>query len=237
MKKLLFYLVLGSFMTLFFSCNDSYNQDVESGFYTHSDTYNEGEEVQFYNTSEDAVSFFWDFGDGGTSTKINPSHIYTKAGAYEVKLVAYGRDNKDETYSMLNITTSYKPTKLNVLVLYFGTDDVAKKCAVDLYESQTNWANFENPVFKGETGTNGEVEFTDVKDIVYYIDAFRYVSDTSYYSNEKIGVATNQLELGITNYYDVYIQYIIKPAAKRPETIVRIVQSSPEIRAKYRKNK
>ena len=46
--------------------------------------------VQFSNTSVNANSYKWYFGDGSTSTDANPSHIYTANGNYDVKLVAYG---------------------------------------------------------------------------------------------------------------------------------------------------
>ena len=44
-------------------------------------------EITFVNTSTDAVSFLWDFGDGGTATNINPSHIYYIPGDYTIKLI------------------------------------------------------------------------------------------------------------------------------------------------------
>jgi gliding motility-associated-like protein len=42
----------------------------------------------FNNTSLAGQQFFWDFGDGGTSTNINPTHIYPSPGIYPIKLVA-----------------------------------------------------------------------------------------------------------------------------------------------------
>lgn len=43
-------------------------------------------EVEFTNHSENADSYFWDFGDGATSTEENPSHIYEESGIYTVQL-------------------------------------------------------------------------------------------------------------------------------------------------------
>lgn len=44
--------------------------------------------VYFYNSSLYATSYFWDFGDGTSSTLPNPSHTYQLGGAYTVTLVA-----------------------------------------------------------------------------------------------------------------------------------------------------
>lgn len=44
--------------------------------------------LAFNNASFGATNYLWSFGDGTTSTQINPSHTYTNAGTYQVKLVA-----------------------------------------------------------------------------------------------------------------------------------------------------
>jgi len=43
-------------------------------------------DVAFANNStvENITSFFWDFGDGNTSTEENPTHTYTASGSYDV---------------------------------------------------------------------------------------------------------------------------------------------------------
>ncbi|WP_420580890.1 PKD domain-containing protein [Reichenbachiella sp.] len=40
----------------------------------------------FTNTSVDATSYEWDFGDGNMSTEASPTHVYAEAGNYEVSL-------------------------------------------------------------------------------------------------------------------------------------------------------
>ena len=46
--------------------------------------------VSFTNTSVNAGNFIWDFGDGTTSTQVNPTHTYAQPGSYNVKLIADG---------------------------------------------------------------------------------------------------------------------------------------------------
>lgn len=65
------------------------------------------QEVAFKNTSVvegNTVSYSWEFGDGHTSTDTNPSHAYTTAGTYQVKLTAsYSSDCKSEITKTINI--------------------------------------------------------------------------------------------------------------------------------------
>ena len=49
---------------------------------------NEGT-ATFTNTSSNASTYDWNFGDGGTSTLMNPEHTYTGSGTYTVWLSAY----------------------------------------------------------------------------------------------------------------------------------------------------
>jgi uncharacterized repeat protein (TIGR01451 family) len=44
--------------------------------------------VSFTNQSLHANAYFWDFGDGATSSEENPAHLYTIAGQYTVTLTA-----------------------------------------------------------------------------------------------------------------------------------------------------
>ncbi len=51
--------------------------------------------VRFINSSSNAESYLWDFGDGGSSQELNPAHEYTVAGKFTVTLVAQKGDVTD----------------------------------------------------------------------------------------------------------------------------------------------
>jgi PKD repeat protein len=52
--------------------------------------------VNFKNTSSNASSFEWNFGDGSVSSEKDPSHIFERAGTYMVKLVASKEGKQEE---------------------------------------------------------------------------------------------------------------------------------------------
>jgi PKD repeat protein len=47
-----------------------------------------GQAATFTNSSTNALTYLWDFGDGDTSTLMNPVHIYAMSGTYNVCLIA-----------------------------------------------------------------------------------------------------------------------------------------------------
>jgi len=65
----------------------------------------------FDNTSLGGLQFNWDFGDGSTSTKTNPTYLYPDVGSYTVKLVALDSTtcNKIDSTTFV-ISTQAKPT-------------------------------------------------------------------------------------------------------------------------------
>ncbi len=54
-----------------------------------------GDLIRFTNLSENALDFFWDFGDGTTSTEKSPSHTYTAAGTFTVTLKVTGAEGEN----------------------------------------------------------------------------------------------------------------------------------------------
>ncbi len=67
--------------------------------------------VDFTNNSLYAESYYWDFGDGTSSTQNNPSHTYYAAGTYNVTLIATNSNNVSDTYTgAANIVVYQNPT-------------------------------------------------------------------------------------------------------------------------------
>lgn len=68
--------------------------------------------VQFFDSSVLASSWFWDFGDGDTSTLQNPSHVYAKDSIYTVLLRING--GKTSTRNVQVASTPVIPSLLAV---------------------------------------------------------------------------------------------------------------------------
>lgn len=66
--------------------------------------------VQFTNQSTGAVSYQWYFGDGGSSTVTNPTHIYANGGTYTITLIAISQCYcRDTTQSTITISSDPGP--------------------------------------------------------------------------------------------------------------------------------
>ncbi len=91
----------------------------------------------FINEAGSAQSYLWKFGDGSTSTDINPTHTYTTIGSYDVELIATNPNGSD---------TIRKSQFVNI----FTDAPIASTCAVNML----------NP--KGTTGIY-KVEFANIE--------------------------------------------------------------------------
>lgn len=65
--------------------------------YTPTSVYVPGEPVLFYNLSSFSDSYYWDFGDGNTSTEVHPEYYYNDPGTYTVTLIANNVHNCPDT--------------------------------------------------------------------------------------------------------------------------------------------
>jgi len=75
---------------------------------------------QFMNHSTCATSFFWDFGDGNTSTAQTPTHLYSDTGYYIVKFIAYKGIYSDTTIKQIFVDPIAFPT--GAITYYLSND-------------------------------------------------------------------------------------------------------------------
>jgi PKD repeat protein len=64
------------------------------------------------NTSENATSYLWNFGDGTTSTEINPIHNYTSTGTFTIELTVESC-GRTATYAQTVIVTTLSLGEVN----------------------------------------------------------------------------------------------------------------------------
>ncbi len=75
-------------------------------FTVSSTTIKVGEEIAFNNCSLKAAGFNWDFGDGNTSLLENPTHIFSEAGVFSVKLVALNSNGTSQKIISITVETA-----------------------------------------------------------------------------------------------------------------------------------
>lgn len=92
---------------------DAYDPDAQFSY-----TLN-GNSVSFSNQSSNAIQYYWSFGDGDTSTLVNPVHTYANAGSYNVRLIAKKCAVSDTGNVTLNIAVSEVSDVLSDEVLLF----------------------------------------------------------------------------------------------------------------------
>jgi PKD repeat protein len=88
------------------------NQQPTANFTVEPNPTYVGEVTTFTNSSLNALTYVWDFGDeSGSSTAVSPTHIYTSAGVYTVTLTAEnGGLTHVRTEAVLVLTPENQPT-------------------------------------------------------------------------------------------------------------------------------
>jgi PKD repeat protein len=88
-------------------CKDTATQNVTVGCPLPTADFSavpSGLDVMTDNSSVGATSYFWDFGDGDTSSAASPSHIYDSSGTYTITLVATNSCGSDTTTEDVTVT-------------------------------------------------------------------------------------------------------------------------------------
>lgn len=116
MKKLKFITILSSSLALLtmMSCQ----KEPIASFILEDTLVNIEDTVMFINTSVDADTYLWDFGDGHKSIETSPIHIYTEKGIYTISLIAFSKNEKAQNIAQKTITV-YDPSSY-----FIGTDSI-----------------------------------------------------------------------------------------------------------------
>ena len=81
---------------------------VHAGFFS---TFIGGMTYQFTNTSQNAQSYYWDFGDQDHSTETNPTHTFPSYGNFLVTLLAERNCDMDTVSSIQNVVSGIPSMK------------------------------------------------------------------------------------------------------------------------------
>ncbi|MCY7411345.1 MAG: M4 family metallopeptidase [Chitinophagales bacterium] len=122
-----------------------YNPTVTAGFYAGQTIFCAAPAtVSFTNTSVNAGTFTWTFGDGTTSTLTNPTHTYSSLGVYNVKLVSSagtcGKDSITKN-SYINVSST---NACSYTMPQSGTGVTQTSCSGILYDSGGPSANYQD---------------------------------------------------------------------------------------------
>jgi PKD repeat protein len=75
--------------------------------------------ITFSDHSANAVTWFWDFGDGQSSSDQNPTHSYTVIKSYSVKLTVTGSDGcADTKANSISVITEIETPPIENVAIY-----------------------------------------------------------------------------------------------------------------------
>ncbi|NHA02406.1 PKD domain-containing protein [Mucilaginibacter sp. HC2] len=109
-NKIIPYLLLLCLAITIDACRKNDNVDTTDVTFTISQS---GYSVTYNNTTADAKSFTWTFGDGSTSTDKSPTHIYKTKGKFVTSLSATLNNGKVISGSTIINVSKSSPIKLN----------------------------------------------------------------------------------------------------------------------------
>jgi PKD repeat protein len=184
--KRLTYLFL-SITFVMFSCQKTPNPP-KASFSVDITNPEVGQTVYFNNNSSNGDKYEWDFGDGSGSSDINPTHIFTATGGYDVSLTVTSRNGiTDKSSLTLNVMV---PTLLEIEVREWtpdGNGAVVPDASIILYPTLPDWKDQTNKVMEAFTDADGIAVFSNLDPFVYYLDVWEATHDNYQLASEDVG--------------------------------------------------
>ncbi len=143
--------------------------------------------VSFTNNSLNANRYFWDFGDGETSTQFAPVHEYNATGGYSAYLVAYNQAGCTDTANirvnvivnpLLDVPNAFTPGK-------FGVNAVVSVRGFGI--GKMNWRIYNRwgqLVFQSASKKNGWDGY--YKNVLQPTDVYTYTLDVEFTDGKKL---------------------------------------------------
>ena len=117
--------------------------------------------VSFANTSSNATSFSWNFGDGQTSTQANPTITYAAVGTYNVCLMTINGCGTDTLCTNVTVNNCTNPVPSFTYVLNGNT--------ITLTNTSTNATSYTWSFGDGQTSTQTNPSYTYSNGGVYNV--------------------------------------------------------------------
>ncbi len=132
--------------------------------------------ITFTNTSTNGVFYFWDFGDGNTSTLENPTNSYLADNTYPVQLIIFSNDSCFSDTIIQNVTVTLTST----------IEDSMNDSSFEIYPNPTNnfvvlksKCNYTSVVLGDITGKvikttdESKLDLTQLKSGIYLITVYK----------------------------------------------------------------
>jgi len=162
-----------------------------------------GERINFTaeNSEGGIKSYFWDFGDGNTSTETNPSHIFYTSNWYNVTLTIESKSGK-KANSILIIGIQYND------ILSEGESGRARNFMPGRGITSSHAVEIGPNIGNPTTYVQSEI-YTAVGELDYRISAYReWIDDDGNYHHSS---ETIYSESTSTTGEDVQFNYVIRP--------------------------
>jgi len=122
-----------------YACNVGPKYDsgyVKAAFSADTIICNTSKTVKFYNLSSNAITYKWTFGDGNTSTAVNPTKTYSSYGNYAIKLVATScfKNKKDSLTKTAYVKIDSTFDICNAILMPSSGIDSTHKCKSFIYD-------------------------------------------------------------------------------------------------------
>lgn len=180
----------------------------ESDFYADKYEVVVNERIYFTNTSDNADSYEWDFGDGTISFNYDASHSYEAPGTYVVTLYAF-MDDKESVSSITVYVNRPAETTLEITVVEYYDEYVVEDASIILYPTYRDWSDEMNMLDEQITNDLGIAVFNDLTDKSYYVDVWHPNYNNYALADDDVDfIRTLPLILGVKNTFIAYVDFI-----------------------------